>query len=223
MSSVTTPIKQASLVPLFVQAGKESIIEQFVLSGLSIAKSEPATIQWFAAKVQDSSPSSPEYIIFDTFPDDEGRKAHFAGDIPKALHAQGAEFLARPPDVSQVACEILVSKVAKVDGAAEGDVKMGYKVGLIALFEAKPGKRETVREFMKGAELMLEEEPDTLVWCAVHFTGTDKFAVVDFFANEEARQTHLKGKIAAALFASVEENLVGLPEIKFTDVIGAKV
>ncbi|KAF4622646.1 hypothetical protein D9613_009047 [Agrocybe pediades] len=220
---MSSAITQASLVPLFAQAGKESTIEQFLLSGLSLAKNEPATIQWFAAKVRDPAASTPEYIIFDTFPDEEGRKAHFAGDIPKALHAHGAEFLARPPDVSQVACEILVGKVVKVDGAAEGDVKMGYQGGLRVLMEAKPGKREALKEFLKGAEAMLEGEPGTLVWYAVHFTGTDKFAVVDFFATEEGRQAHLKGKIAAALFASVEENMVGPPEIKPIDVIGAKV
>jgi len=47
--------------------------------------------------------------------------------------------------------------------------------------------------------------------------------VVDFFADDAAREAHLAGKIAAALIGSVEENLTGMPEITILEVLAAKV
>jgi quinol monooxygenase YgiN len=42
-------------------------------------------------------PSS--FGIFDTFPHDEGRKAHLAGEVAKALMANAPQLLVKDPEI----------------------------------------------------------------------------------------------------------------------------
>lgn len=49
------------------------------------------------------------------------------------------------------------------------------------------------------------------------------FGIVDFFPSEDARKAHLLGKVAEALFASVEELLAGPPDVVMVDVLAAKI
>jgi quinol monooxygenase YgiN len=67
------------------------------------------------------------------------------------------------------------------------------------------------------------EEPETPVWYAIRYPGTNKFGIVDFFSSEQGRNAHLTGKVAAALFASVDELLTGTPDLVKVDVVAAKV
>ena len=75
---------------------------------------------------------------------------------------------------------------------------------------------------VQGALPLVEEETFTPVWYAVQYAGTNEFGIVDFFTAEEGRQQHLVGKVAKALFASVDELLEGAPEVLQFEVLAAK-
>jgi hypothetical protein len=70
---------------------------------------------------------------------------------------------------------------------------------------------------------LVNEEPLTLVWYAIYFPETNTFGIIDFFANEEGRKAHLAGKVAAALFSSVDELLTETPDVVQVDVLAAKI
>ena len=81
--------KFALLVELKAKPGKESEVEAFLKKEAALARGEPGTLSWFAAKVE-SEPGV--YRIFDTFNDEVGREAHMNGEAAKEL-AVNAEKL----------------------------------------------------------------------------------------------------------------------------------
>ncbi|WP_199736720.1 putative quinol monooxygenase [Fibrisoma montanum] len=91
------------LVRLVAKPGKEQAVADFLSSALPLAEAEPNTVTWYAARIDEQT-----FIIFDTFPDDEGRQAHLSGPIAAALMAHAEELLAEAPDIKPVA--VLASK-----------------------------------------------------------------------------------------------------------------
>jgi quinol monooxygenase YgiN len=96
------------------------------------------------------------------------------------------------------------------------------KVALFARLEAKPGKETEVEQFLQNALAMAKDEKTTPIWFALRL-GPSTFGVFDAFADEEGRQTHLKGPIAKALMAAASQLLAKPPAIEQLDVLGAKV
>jgi quinol monooxygenase YgiN len=94
---------RAILALLEAKPGKEQELEAFLKSAQPLAAAEPATTTWYAVKLGPA-----RFGIFDTFPDDAGRKAHLSGEIAKALFAKADELLARPPQIEML--EIMASK-----------------------------------------------------------------------------------------------------------------
>lgn len=68
---------------------------------------------------------------------------------------------------------------------------------------------------------MAENEPKTLTWFALKI-GPSMFGILDTFQNDEGRQLHLSGSIAAALMANAEDLLLDVPDIKQIEVLVAK-
>ncbi|MGI8469775.1 MAG: putative quinol monooxygenase [Pyrinomonadaceae bacterium] len=95
------------------------------------------------------------------------------------------------------------------------------KKALFVRLEAKAGKETEVEEFLKSALPLAEAEPDTTAWFAVKFDNKT-FAIFDAFPNEEGRQAHLSGKIAAALMEKASELLASEPKIEKCDVLASK-
>jgi quinol monooxygenase YgiN len=93
--------------------------------------------------------------------------------------------------------------------------------GLIVRLEAKAGKEEELAEFLQGALPLVEAEPRTIAWFAVR-AGASSFAIVDVFPDQEGRQAHLEGAVAAALIGRADELLAQAPEIQQVDVLAAK-
>ena len=94
---------RAILALLEAKPGKEQELEAFLKSAQPLAAAEPATTTWYAVKLGPA-----RFGIFDTFPDDAGRKAHLSGEIAKALFARADELLAKPPQIEML--EIMASK-----------------------------------------------------------------------------------------------------------------
>ena len=92
---------------------------------------------------------------------------------------------------------------------------------LQATLEAKPEKADEVKKFLESALSMAEDEEQTTTWFALQFDETT-FGIFDTFPNEEGRQAHLDGEIAAQLMANADELLAEEPQIEEVDVLAAK-
>ena len=89
--------KLALWVRLEAKPGKESDVENFLRSGLALVEQEPATLSWYAIRLNAST-----FGIFDTFADDAGRQAHLSGRVAEALMAKAGELLAKPPSIEKI-------------------------------------------------------------------------------------------------------------------------
>ena len=86
--------------------GKETALEQFLVSARSLVLAEEGTTSWYAMKLDDG-----RFGIFDTFPDRNGRDAHLRGEVARRLMANATELLAEPPVIQNA--EILASKTPR--------------------------------------------------------------------------------------------------------------
>lgn len=90
-------VKFALLAKLEAKPGKEQEVENFLKGGLALVQEEPGTRNWYALKLSDST-----FGIFDTFDDEEGRKAHLSGKVAEALMAQADDLFSSPPVIEQI-------------------------------------------------------------------------------------------------------------------------
>jgi quinol monooxygenase YgiN len=94
-------------------------------------------------------------------------------------------------------------------------------VGLFVRLEAKPGKEADVERFIKSGLQIVQDEPATCAWFGIRL-GPSTFGIFDAFPDEQGRQAHLSGKVAAALMAKAPELLSKPPVIEKVDVLAAK-
>ena len=92
---------------------------------------------------------------------------------------------------------------------------------LLARLEAKPGKEQELRDFLKSALPLAEAEPGTIRWYALQI-GPATFGIFDTFEAEEGRQAHLDGDIAAALMANASTLLAKDPVIEKVSLLAIK-
>ena len=95
------------------------------------------------------------------------------------------------------------------------------KVGLYVRLEAKAGKEDEVEQFLKSGLSIVQGEPNTIAWFAIRL-GPSTFAIFDAFPDENGRQEHLSGQVAAALMEKSAELLSSPPTIEKVDVIASK-
>ena len=88
--------KFALRVELKAKPGKESEVEVFLKQEAALAKGEPGTVTWHAAKVE-GEPGV--YAIFDTFNDEAGRDAHLKGEGAQELAAHAQELFSEAPKI----------------------------------------------------------------------------------------------------------------------------
>lgn len=77
------------------------------------------------------------------------------------------------------------------------------KFALYVPLEAKPGKEQEVADFLRSALPLVNAEPGTISWYAIQ-EGPSSFAIFDTFNDEDGRDAHLNGQVAAALMAKAE-------------------
>jgi quinol monooxygenase YgiN len=95
------------------------------------------------------------------------------------------------------------------------------RLGLYVRLEAKPGQEAAVAEFLKSALPIVEREPATLTWYAMRM-GPSTFGIYDTFPDDQGREAHLAGQVAAALMQKAPELLAGPPSIQKIEVLAAK-
>jgi quinol monooxygenase YgiN len=89
--------KVGLLATLQGRPGKEADVEEFLRSAGPLVAAETGTTAWFAFKVAPAT-----FGIFDTFKDEDGRRAHANGEIAKALFARAEELFVSHPDIKPV-------------------------------------------------------------------------------------------------------------------------
>lgn len=94
-------------------------------------------------------------------------------------------------------------------------------VGLLVRLEAKPGKEAEIGAFLRSALPLVQDEFATTAWFALQF-GPTSFGIFDAFPDDEGRQAHLAGRVAAALLARAEDLLSAPPVIERVDTLASK-
>jgi quinol monooxygenase YgiN len=92
---------------------------------------------------------------------------------------------------------------------------------LLAVLDAKPEKEKEVEDFLKSAQPLALQETGTTTWYALKL-GPARYGIFDTFPNDEARNAHLTGEIAKALFARAEELFLTPPKIEMLEILAAK-
>jgi quinol monooxygenase YgiN len=89
--------KLALLVRLEAKPGKEQEVADFIKGALELAQQEPGTIRWYALQLGPAT-----FGIFDTFGNEDDRKAHLNGPIAAALMGRSEELFSVPPQIETV-------------------------------------------------------------------------------------------------------------------------
>jgi quinol monooxygenase YgiN len=95
------------------------------------------------------------------------------------------------------------------------------KLALMVRLEARPGKENELAEFLRQTLSLMQDEPETTAWFAIHL-GKSSFAIFDVFTDEAGLQAHLSGALAAALKKKSLELLAKPPVFEKIDVLAAK-
>jgi len=96
------------------------------------------------------------------------------------------------------------------------------KVALLVQLQAKPGKADELAAFLAGARPLALQEARTVSWYAVQL-APDRFAIFDTFDDDDGRQAHLAGPIAAALMEKAPTLLAAPPQIELASVLADKI
>jgi quinol monooxygenase YgiN len=94
------------------------------------------------------------------------------------------------------------------------------RVGLYVRLEAKPGQEDAVAAFLKSALPIVEREPATMTWYAMRL-GPTIFGIYDTFPDDQGREAHLAGQVAAALMQKAPELLASAPVIQKIHILAA--
>ncbi|GJM34547.1 MAG: hypothetical protein DHS20C18_35480 [Saprospiraceae bacterium] len=197
------------LVLLTAKPGKEADVKQFLSGALELVNGEPLTESWYAFQIDDRT-----FGIFDTFNTEKGRQAHLSGKVAEALLTNAVELLDNfNADTDIQAIDLLANN--KKTGEE--------KKGLLVIMKTKTNKSPDVENFLYKGEKLVKNEPQTTSWYAIKLND-DTYAIFDTFANDQGRDFHLNGKIAAALMENAPVILEGFEAsaIQTIDIFASK-
>ena len=197
------------LVTLKAQPGKEQAVKDFLLGGKAMVDQEPQTEAWFAFQIDEST-----FGIYDTFAVEEGRQAHLNGAVAKALLAN-ADDLLQDFDVS--------TSIQPISVIASNHKAGAQKNGLLVIMQAQDGKQGEMENFLKVGRELVGHESETLSWYALKLDSST-YAIFDTFADDQGRDAHLTGKVAAALMENAPVILQDFAPsaIQKTDILASK-
>ncbi|GAA4141594.1 putative quinol monooxygenase [Leifsonia shinshuensis] len=90
-------LKFGVLALLEAKPEKAAELKEFLIGGKAVVDGEPGTRTWYAFQLDDT-----HFGIFDSFADEDARRAHLGGEIPRALGEVGPALLAKDPELSTV-------------------------------------------------------------------------------------------------------------------------
>ena len=92
--------------------------------------------------------------------------------------------------------------------------------GIFVRIAANPGREADVEEFLNSGLELVMEEPATTAWFAIQI-GPSTYGIFDVFPDDDGRDAHLNGKVAAALTENAGE-LYGEPTLEKLDILASK-
>ncbi|MHC2108939.1 putative quinol monooxygenase [Methylobacterium sp. CM6246] len=95
------------------------------------------------------------------------------------------------------------------------------KFALLVILNAKPGQEAAVEAFLRDSLPLVQDEPGTVAWFGLRL-GPSTFGIFDAFPDEAGRDTHLSGRVAAALKERAPNLFATAPQIEKLDVLAAK-
>ncbi len=192
----------SSYIPLQPAAGQENELSAFLKQGAQLVQAtEPETLLWTALQSSDLS----QCAIFDTFPTESARDAHFAGQVAAALNAN-ASTLVQGGWENGVIPNI---HNAKIVGSKVGSGSEDVKVAMWIPFTAIKGKENELAELLAiGAEIVANTEPQTHYWFALQIDDRH-FGIIDFFEGQAGIDAHFAGGAAAALHDNAADLIEG--------------
>lgn len=197
------------LVLMTAKAGREEEVRDFLSGALALVNAEPQTASWYAFQIDEKT-----FGIFDTFGKEEGRQAHLSGKVAEALLANAGDLLENFNAETDIQAIDLLASNKKT--GSEGK-------GLLVILKAKASSSLEVESFLYEGEKLVKEEPKTTSWYAAKLKE-DTYAIFDTFGNDEGRDLHLTGKIAAALMENAPVILEGFEAsaIQTIDILASK-
>ncbi len=93
--------------------------------------------------------------------------------------------------------------------------------GLFVKLTAKPDKVAEVEALLNSGLGLVNDEELTVTWYAIKFDA-NTFGIFDTFSGDEGRDSHLNGKLAAALMANAAELFLEGPTIEKIDILATK-
>ena len=201
-------ITRGLLVRLEAKPGQESAVEDFLRSSLPLVQREAGTTAWFAVRF-----GRGEYGIFDVFPGDAEREAHLAGPVAQALRTRGEQLFSRAPRIQKL---VVLANKLPAGSVPEQDTK-----GLLLTFKAKAGQEHEVENFLRSAEHLVNNEPKTTAWFAIH-TDEGEFGIFDVFPDNGGRFAHLAGHVPRELAKHALTLLGSMPDMEMLSIEAEK-
>ncbi|MEM6991704.1 MAG: hypothetical protein AAF721_14450 [Myxococcota bacterium] len=198
-------MRKANIIRLSATENNAAALEAFLVAGGELVeKAEPATMRWHALTREDRPD---ELAIFDIFPNQAGRQAHFDGPVATALSERAGELV-------QGGWDGVLNGVANLVTLAEHDPELGGRTATKASYitlRAAPGKDAELRAFLVGGrDQVAATEPGTLFWTALESEDEPgHFAIFDLFADTSGRDAHFGGVVAKALAEQAAALVVG--------------
>ena len=195
-------MKEATYISFKAQSEQDKKLANFLSEGAKlVTKTEPNTLYWYALKKTDHS-----FGIFDFFPNEAGRAEHFGGQVAAALNANADNLVAQGWEKGVVA-NITNSRVLSYKEPSENSVSATQATYIV--LNAQVGKEQALEELLTGAASVIKQtEPETLLWAALKLNH-NTFGIFDTFADNNGREAHFAGKVAAALKDRADGLVVG--------------
>ncbi|AIU66257.1 hypothetical protein F0224_18350 [Vibrio coralliilyticus] len=135
----------------------------------------------------------------------------------------------KPLNTITRACSAL-SLLAVTMGANAATTEHTHTRASVIEITAQQGQNTALADFLSvGAQLVQDNEPDTLFWSALQTEDKNTFVIFDAFGSQAAQDAHFAGKIPKALSESAATLVKGgwndgvLPNIHNADIIASKV
>lgn len=201
-------ITRGLLIRFDARYDRHAAVEDHLSAALTLVHREAATQAWFALRF-----GAGDYGIVCGFADDAGRDAHLAGAAIAALLAQAEAWFVRPPTIQRF--DVLADKWP----AAAPDVQDGK--ALLLTFAAKAGHEADVVQFLHDAQPLVQAEPGTTAWFALHLDD-GHYGIFDVFPDNGARLQHLTGHVPRELAKHALTLLGSLPDPALPGVLAEK-
>lgn len=127
---------------------------------------------------------------------------------------------------SQILQTLAALALIATSATAQDNPMENHTASYIAM-PAAEGQSEAFAEFLAGAApIVRDTEPGTVLWFALQ--ANDTLAIFDIFADEEARNAHFSGAVAAALNQNADTLVDGgwdegvVANINNSDVLSVK-